>query len=105
MSDWLTRAEDLGTNKFWPGSMGVPQGAIGGRFPEEPLKNISDNDEEVRGDRTTLAETAATLEPAAGDAIQENSHLARVKGAGNPITPGVPETPRVHDWVEAIPGN
>ena len=84
---------------------GMTDVAIGGRFLEESLQDIGDDNKEVRGNRVALMKALAALEPAPRHTIEKDGRRARSERVGNPGAPPVTETARAKDEIEAVPGN
>ena len=84
---------------------GMTDVAVGGRFLEESLQDIGDDNKEVRGNRVAITKASAALEPAPRHASEKDGRLARSERVGNPGAPPVTETPRAKDEIEAVPGN
>jgi hypothetical protein len=66
---------------------GVAEGRGEGSVVEQAVKNINDNDEEVRGQRITLLEASATNDPSSWDTVEEDRRLPSLKQG---VDPGAP---------------
>lgn len=72
---------------------------------EKTTEDISNNDEEVRGQGVALAEAVTAVDPMPRDAIEENRGFAGIKEIQHPITPIIRKTSAVKNSNKAIPIN
>lgn len=72
---------------------------------EKMTEDISNNDEEVRGQGVALAEVVTAVDPMPRDTIEENGGFAGIKEIQHPITPIIRKNSIVKNLNKAIPIN
>ena len=72
---------------------------------KKAMKNVSNNDEKIRGQGITLTEVISVVDPTAREAILKDRSFASVKEVKNPITPFVRETSAAKNMSKATPVN
>jgi hypothetical protein len=70
---------------------------------EKMIEDISNNDEEVRGQGVALAEAVMVVDRTPRDVIGENGGFAGIKEIQHPITPIIRKTSAVKNSNKAIP--
>lgn len=76
-----------------------------GRLVQQPFQNISNNYEQIRGERISLAQAVAAADPSTGDAIKQDRRFAETKEIQNPVTPKRGEATVEKNLDQAIPIN
>lgn len=74
-----------------------------GRLLQEAFDNVSNNDEQVRGESVTLTEAVATGDLVTLDTIKEDGGFASAKKVKDPMAPKIREAAMMKDLVEAVP--
>jgi hypothetical protein len=81
----------------------VTQIAISPGFANEPLEDVSDNDEKVWGEGVALSKAVTATDPVSGDTIKKDSGVPSRENLRHPIAPLFIETPSFKDEEEAPP--
>jgi len=76
-----------------------------GWLVQQPFQNISNNYEQIRGERISLAEAVPTADPSTGDAVKQDRRFAGTKEIQNPVTPKRGEAAVEKNLDQAIPIN
>jgi hypothetical protein len=74
-----------------------------GRMVKKATKNISNDDEEIGGQRVALPKPIQTIDPSSRSTIKEDNSFAGIKERPNPRTPIVRKTSVTQDTNEAFP--
>jgi hypothetical protein len=82
---------------------GVTHIAISPGTADEPLEDVSDNDENVWGEGVALSKDVTATDPVSGDTVKKDGGVPSGENLGHPIAPPLVETPSFKDVEKAPP--